>query len=245
MEAGYIDIHNHSLYGTDDGARSLEESVAMLRQAAEEGIREVILTPHQKPDRRCADAHSIKEKTERLQKVLDGLAVPVRLYPGGEVLYSYDTEEFLKQGKASVLADSAYVLTEFLPDEEWAYIQNGLYRLLDAGYIPVLAHAERYGNLVRDLDRVDGLRESGCLIQVNSGSLTGFGGTQMKRTAKKLVKEELTDIVATDAHRASGGRQAYMKECASWLSKKCGVAYAQRLLYENAAAILEGCSQKK
>ena len=117
---------------------------------------------------------------------------------------------------------------------------------VDAGYIPVLAHAERYGNLVRDLDRVDGLRESGCLIQVNSGSLTGFGGTQNESGLQKSwVKEELTDIVATDAHRASGGRQAYMKECASWLSKKCGVAYAQRLLYENAAAILEGCSQKK
>lgn len=239
---GYIDIHNHSLYGTDDGARSLEESVAMLRKAAEEGIRSVILTPHQKPDRRRPDTRSIAEKTGQLQKVLKGLEIPVRLYPGGEVLYSYDTEELLEQGKASVLAGSAYVLTEFLPDEEWSYIQNGLYRLLDGGYIPVLAHAERYANLACDLNRVDGLRESGCLIQINAGSLTGFGGTQIKRAAKRLVKEGLADLAATNAHRASGSRQASVKECAAWLSRKCGSAYARQLLYENAAKILENRS---
>lgn len=234
----YIDIHCHILPGIDDGAHSLEESIAMARKAVEEGVRAVIATPHQKPDRRCPGSGRIREKTIQLQKVLDGLEIPLKLYPGGEVLYSHDMTELLDKKEAGVLADSRYVLTEFLPDEDWSYIYNGLYDLLGAGYRPVLAHTERYGNVVCDLNRVEQLRESGCLIQVNGGSLTGFGGSLIKRTARKLIREELADIAATDAHRANGSRKYAMGECAEWLKRKCGREYAEKLLYRNAEYIL-------
>ena len=86
----YIDIHCHILPGIDDGAHSLEESIAMAKKAVEDGVRAVIATPHQKPDRRCEGSESVQKRTEQLQKVLDGLQVPLKLYPGGEVLYSHD-----------------------------------------------------------------------------------------------------------------------------------------------------------
>lgn len=107
----YIDIHCHILPGVDDGAPGLEESAAMARRAVEQGVRAVIATPHQKPDCRCLDSIGVKERVCQLQKVLDGLQIPLQLYPGGEVLYSYDTVGFLGKKSASVLADSRYVLT--------------------------------------------------------------------------------------------------------------------------------------
>lgn len=235
----YIDIHCHILPGIDDGARSLEESVAMAKKAVADGVRAVIVTPHQKPDRRCPDRESIRKRTEQLQKVLDGLQIPLKLYPGGEVLYSYDMVRLLEEKKACALADSRYILTEFLPDEDWSYIYNGIYELLGAGCRPVIAHTERYANVACDLDRVEQLRESGCLIQINGGSLTGFGGSQIKRTARRLIREELADFVATDAHRAGGSRKYAMGECAEWLKRKCSREYAEKLLYRNAERILK------
>lgn len=234
----FIDIHNHSLPGVDDGAHSMEESLEMLRMAAQEGIGAIILTPHQKPDRACVSAAGAEERVRRLQKRLEESGIPIRLYAGGEVLYSHDMTGFLEQGKASFLAGSSYVLTEFLPDEEWSYIQDGVYSLLSAGYRPVLAHAERYENAAKDLDRIETLRESGCLIQINSSSLTGFGRGRVGRAAHKIVKEQLADFVATDAHRASGGRRPQMADCAAWLKRRCGEEYAKRLLYQNAESIL-------
>lgn len=235
----YIDIHCHILPGIDDGAHSLEESIAMAKKAVEDGVGAVIATPHQKPDRRSVGGESVRERTAQLQKVLDGLEIPLKLYPGGEVLYSHDMIRLLDEKKAGVLAKSRYVLTEFLPDEDWSYIYNGLYNLLGAGYRPVIAHAERYINVASDLDRVEQLRESGCLIQINGGSLTGFGGSQEKRAARRMIREELADFVATDAHRANGSRKYAMGEYAEWLKRKCSREYAEKLLCKNAESLLK------
>lgn len=235
----YIDIHNHILPGTDDGAKDMEESLEMLRQAALQGTGSLILTPHQKPDRRCVSVQGAVERTARLQQEAERRDIPVKLYSGGEVFYSLDIVERLEQGKASTLAGSSYVLTEFLPGEEWNYIYNGAYELAAAGYIPVIAHLERYMNVVSDFDRVEELKNIGCLIQVNASDLPGLVAPLVKRAARRLVREELADLVATDAHSASGSRIFNLEECAAWLKRKCSREYAERLLYANAAAILD------
>lgn len=235
----YIDIHNHILPGTDDGAKNAEESLEMLRQAARQGVGSLILTPHQKPDRHCVSVAGAAERTARLQEAADREGIPVKLYSGGEVLYSLDMLERLERGKAGTLAGSAYVLTEFLPGEEWNYIYNGLDELTAAGYIPVVAHPERYLNVVSDFNRVEELKDLGCLIQVNASDLPGFAAAPVKRAARRLIRDELADFVATDAHRESGGRSFQLEECAAWLKRKCSPEYAEKLLYGNAAGILK------
>lgn len=143
-----------------------------------------------------------------------------------------DTIELLKQGKAGTLAGSDYILTEFSPDEEWAYIRNCLYDLLCEGYRPIVAHTERYRNVVKDFNRVEELKDMGCRIQINAGELPGLLGGQLKRTARSLIKEELADLIGTDAHRAEGDRSVSMAEGASWLQRHCSPEYAARLLYK-------------
>ena len=93
--------------------------------------------------------------------------------------------------------------------------------------------------MVKDFNRVEELKDMGCRIQINAGELPGLLGGQLKRTARSLIKEELADLIGTDAHRAEGDRSVSMTEGALWLQRHCSPEYAARLLYKNAAHILD------
>lgn len=239
MENGkYIDIHSHILPGVDDGAKSIGESIAMLKQAQKEGIGAIILTPHQKPERKCVSVNGILTRMEQLRKEMKRLNIEIDLYPGSELLYNHGLRERLANGSVSALAGSHYVLVEFLPDENWQYIRNGLYDLTCAGYRPIIAHAERCMALASDGEKIRELIDMGCYVQVNAGSITGSAGFGMKRAARRLLKEELVHFVATDAHRESGKRSVQLEACSVYLQKKYGQELADRLLWKNAGNIL-------
>lgn len=234
----FIDIHSHILSGVDDGAGSIAESISMLRQAQKEGISAVILTPHQKPERRCVSVRGIREKIVRLQMEMERQHIQIALYPGSELLYWHGLRERLEDGRVCTLAGSRYVLVEFLPDENWQYIRDGLYDLACGGYRPVVAHVERCMQLAAEPEKVRELINMGCYIQMNAGSITGLSGLAMKRGARRLIKEELVHFVATDAHRETGKRSVQLKKCAAYLIQKYGQEHAERLLYRNAQKIL-------
>lgn len=235
----YTDIHSHILPGVDDGSQNMEESLLMLEIAEKENIHKIILTPHQKPDRKCVSVDGIERRMLQLQDELSRRHIDIELYPGSEILYSHDAGERLLNGSICTLAGSHYVLVEFMPDENWPYIRDGLYRLICSGYWPVVAHVERYMHVVKNLDRVQELIEMGCYIQINSGSLTGDWGFEAKRTCVKLVKNHLVHFIGTDAHKGTGTRVPKMAKCAAVLKKKAGDRYAEELLFENAENIFE------
>ncbi|MDO4332590.1 MAG: hypothetical protein Q4C58_07850 [Eubacteriales bacterium] len=235
----YTDIHSHILPGVDDGSQSMEESLLMLEIAEKENIHKIILTPHQKPDRKCVSVDGIERRMLQLQDELRRRHIDIELYPGSEILYSHDAGERLLNGSICTLAGSHYALVEFMPDENWPYIRDGLYGLICSGYWPVVAHVERYMHVVKNLDRVQELIEMGCYIQINSGSLTGDWGFETKRTCVNLVKNHLVHFIGTDAHRGTGSRVPKMAKCAAVLKKKAGDRYAEELLFENAENIFE------
>lgn len=235
----FTDIHSHILPGVDDGARNMKESVAMLRMAKEEKIQKIILTPHQKPERKCVSAQGMKERVEELQEMLEKLHIDIQLYAGSECLYSHDLAERLERRSICTMAESRYVLTEFMPDENWTYIRDGLYRLICHDYLPVIAHIERYIQVIQDMDRVYELIDMGCYVQINAGSVTGLYGYGMKRTVKKLLKGQAVHFVGTDAHREAGKRSVQLQKCAAYLVQKYGKEYAERLLWRNAENIFK------
>lgn len=234
----YIDIHSHILPGVDDGARDLDEALKMLRLAEEEGIGKMILTPHQKPDRHCVSVQGFKDRMSVLQKEAGKCGLDIKLYPGGEIFFRQSLAEELHSGKLSTLAGSRYVLVEFFPQEQYRYIRDGLYSLLVAGYFPVIAHVERYVQIVDSWECQEELLDMGCFFQVNAGSLTGNGGLRTKAAAWRLVKQQMVHFVATDAHQAQGSRAPQFTRCAKMLERKCGSDYAAQLLYRNAEMIL-------
>lgn len=239
MNERFIDIHTHILPGVDDGSGSLEESISMLRQAEKENIGSIILTPHQKPDRHCVSPDGMARRVQELREMADREGINIRMYPGGELFYRHSLAEELKSGRVVTLAGSRYVLVEFFPQEQYEYIRNGLYSLLAEGYLPVVAHVERYAQVNGSREHQEELLDMGCYFQVNAGTLTGNAGFGMKRTAWQLVKRKQVHFIGTDAHRADGSRAPRLLHCAKLLEKKCGSGYAAQLLYRNAEMILQ------
>lgn len=233
----YVDIHSHILPAIDDGAKNHEMSMEMLRIAYENGIGGIILTPHHKPMRNNAGIGQVKLLTERLQEAAEKEGVDIRLYTGNEFYYSSETIRALEEKRACTLAGSHYVLVEFGPMDEADYIRGGIYQILSAGYRPILAHAERYGNICKEIGRMEDLAAMGCYIQVNAGSVMGQFGMMARQAARKLLKKELVHFVATDAHN-DGRRKPALLECAKFLERRYGKEYKERLLCVNPMYII-------
>lgn len=235
----YIDIHSHILPGVDDGAGTMEESIGILQCAQRENIGSVILTPHQKPGRKCVSAAGIDRRIAQLKEEIQRLDMDISLYSGSELLYSHDLGERLRDREVLTLAGSHYVLVEFLPDEDWRYIRDGLYRLSSSGYWPILAHVERYAALREKQERIQELTDMGCYMQMNAGSLTGNCGLQTRLYCAGLIRNRQIHFIATDAHRSDGRRSPQMSKCAEWLRRRIDGEYADRLLWKNAESILK------
>lgn len=228
----YIDIHSHILPGIDDGAENISMSLEMLRAAAENGITQIIATPHNKPGRHNAGPEKIASLIRELEGEMEKEGIPVRLYPGNELYYRSSLPEEIEEKRAAALANSDYVLTEFSPMDDYDYIRNGIYSLLAGGCHPILAHVERYSRVCTGTAGVEDLIELGAYIQVNAGSIMGAFGLPARLFTRKLLSRRLVHFVATDAHDM-GKRPPELSECAAWIGKKYGEDYRQKLFYEN------------
>lgn len=231
------DIHCHILPGLDDGAGSLEETLRMLRMAADEGITDVIATPHYKEGRRCAGPDQVRETVKEIQEEANRQQIPVSLYFGHEILYFSDLEERLKEKQICTLNDTSCVLIEFMPTESFSYIRNALDQVAGTGYLPILAHAERYSCLLKDWKRAGQLHKMGIGIQLNASGIVGSMGSGIRTFTHRMISEHLADYIGTDAHD-SRRRVPAVKQCAAVLERLCSSEYADALLYGNAAKIL-------
>lgn len=232
-----FDIHNHILWGVDDGSESLDMSIRMLHIAAKAGTTDIILTPHNKPNRRNVYTAEIDVMIDRLREVCRQEGLRINLYPGNEIYYRMDVSERLKIGKATVMAGSRYVLLEYNPMDEWDYIKKGVDDMISEGYIPIIAHVERYANVMKDMNRAYELISKGCYLQINAGSCMGDFGFATKGYAKKLLKENMVSFVASDAHE-DRKRTPDMASCIKYITKKYGDDYAKKIWETNPMKIL-------
>lgn len=233
-----IDIHSHILPGLDDGACDEEESLAMLKIAEENGIREIIATPHFHYRRGCAAPEQIESSVLKMQSILDDAGIRIRLYTGNELYYTHEVLENLKAGQALTMAESDYVLLEFSPETQKRTIQNAVYEFMTEGYYPIIAHMERYQAFQMDLEFVDEILRMGAYYQINAGSLVGQAGWTIQRFSRSLMKSGVIQFAATDAHNTNK-RSPRIRKAEEWLVKKCGEAQAVNCLYKNAKMILE------
>lgn len=230
------DIHNHSLWGVDDGSGSEQTTEQMLLMAAKDGISEIILTPHHQPGRFQASMEELIQKKKRLEEKFSDGNCKLGLYLGSEIWYYDGCMEQLEAGAVSTMADSRYILTEFSTSANYDYIRQAVYQFTSHGYFPILAHVERYKSLQK-ASLIEELAEAGAYIQVNAGSILGARGFLIKSYCKKLMKEGLLHFVASDAHDTER-RRPLLSECASYVEKHFGSDYADELFYENAGKIL-------
>ena len=230
---GYIDIHSHILPGLDDGSKDMEQSLAMLQIAREQGIETIVATPHHMPGKGRPDRQRVQEVLMRLQDAAQERGIPVRLCRGCEYYFREEVLELLEAGEGITLGSSDCVLVEFNVLAETRYIQNAVRAIRGLGYYPVIAHVERYESLIGDMELLAGMRKMGAYLQVNASSVLGENGRKIREKVKKLLKYRLVDVIGTDAH-SDRRRGPYLRECAEYLYKKYPSDYADSLLYGTA-----------
>ncbi len=234
---GFIDIHSHIIPGVDDGAKDIQETRDMLKTAYNEGIRTIIATPHCKRGRYMTEIELIEEKLELVRNLAKEIDENFEIYLGNEIFGARGILDYLND-KVITMAASKYVLIEFLPKEEYSTIRDVLYEFQTKGYIPILAHVERYEELRKDFERTRDLNEMGIYFQVNASTISKFKGFKLRSFLKKLIAHNMIHFVATDGHDTKH-RQSKLQECALYLEKKYGTSYMEELLINNPKKIIE------
>lgn len=230
-----IDIHCHLLHGVDDGPKEMGLSVAMLKNAMEQGISDIILTPHYRRGMFKFDGDVVKTRMIELAPHAEEMGI--KLHLGTEVHVNGDILEYLEKHKVFTLADSEYVLTEYGYDTEYSYIFKMSHELLRHGYIPVIAHVERYACLVKSPKRLEELQEIGAWIQCNAAAIIGEEGWGTKQFCKKALKRGWVDVVASDSHDKKK-RKCYMEDAYDYISEKYGEKFAVKLMDKNPRKIV-------
>lgn len=233
-----IDIHCHIMPGVDDGSPDMETSLKMLQISERNGIEQVILTPHHKPMHHNVSPEHNRLYCERLQENADKAGIHIHLYSGNEIYYSDETQRELEKGKICTLAGSDYVLVEFHPTNPYKAIHNAIYQVQAAGYIPIIAHIERYSDIVSHASYVEDLISMGCLVQVNASSVMGKYGFGISHFTKKLLKNRLVHFVATDAHD-NLKRAPEILDCRNYVAKKYGQGYSDKVFYNNPMSVIQ------
>lgn len=226
-----IDIHCHMLPGVDDGAKDEAMALAMIEKSVNDGVTHIILTPH---FRKYDENKRLKQTEifETLKQTVKEKGIPVELYLGREVYYK---DNLIDQTKHLAIDGSPYVLVEFSTTME-QNIDEIVFNLKVSKLKPIVAHVERYPYLKKE--DYHQIRLTGGLLQVNAGAIKGIEGFGKRRLIKYLLKNQLVDVVATDAHNLTN-RKPNLKNAYKSVLKKYGKAYADLIFYENPKKIID------
>ena len=195
------DIHSHLLFGIDDGCKDINESISLLKEAEKQGVTELMITPH------YIEESKYNCNNEEKQKLFDQLVektkeenINIKLYLGNEVFINDNFLKLLKKKEIKTLNNSKYVLLEFPFGNMLYNTKDIIYELVVAGYVPILAHPERYRIFQRHPDHIEEYLRMGVLLQGNYKSLFGKYGREAKKTLIYLLKKHQITFLGSDCH---------------------------------------------
>lgn len=230
-----IDMHCHILPGLDDGAQSLEEAVRALQEAKKQGIDQVILTPHHYPDSDMP-IELIFQTMKQLEDAIQENEIGIKLYPGHGCLYYTDLPEKLDKQEVLTLAGSRYVLVEFLENVHYREILYGMRQLKEAGYIPILAHYERYRTLMQK-GKVAKLKDEGFLLQLNFDTVQRQYGLLKKNPYLGDLKKGYVDFMSSDCHGMKY-RKYFIEPSVDWMLQNLSAEKTKEILVDNPSKII-------
>lgn len=231
---GFVDIHSHILYGLDDGAKTLDDSVEMLRIAAAGGTTDIVATPHANRQYQF-DPPTVEARLREME----GRST-VRVHRGCDFRLQSDTiEDALAHPTKYTINQKCYLLVEFPEMSVFSHTENVLLRLIDVGIVPIITHPERHRELPKRLADLARWIEMGCCLQITAGSVTGRFGHTAQTHARELVGHGLVHFVASDAHdtrhRPPTLDGAYREMAGEW-----GEDVVRPLFVDNPKAVLAG-----
>ena len=225
-----IDIHSHLIPGVDDGSQSLEESLSLLKQAEQDGITELITTPHfMKNGEFRMKAPELVQRFNELKQVYKG---PIKLHLGNELYIHPDLPELLEKGEVLTLAESETILVEF-PFQDYKDEYDEILYELALRYRIIIAHPERYSYVQDNPNFCLRWLNEGYLLQANQNSLFK---KETNKTLIPMIEHGLIIFIASDAHNQH--RNLMLKSAIQLITNELGEEKARLLFKENPKAVI-------
>jgi protein-tyrosine phosphatase len=194
------DMHSHVLPGIDDGAPDIATSLQLLHGMYDLGIRTVVATPHIIADLYRNDAVTINTALDKVKEAVAGAGLEMEISAAAEYMLDDYFVRLLRNGTPLLKIHDNIILTEQSYASPTDNLQEIAFEIMTNGYLPIMAHPERYFYYHTNYDAYDRLKDLGFLLQVNLLSLTGYYGKPVAKVAKYLFEEGMVDFVGTDMH---------------------------------------------
>lgn len=235
-----LDLHAHILPGLDDGPKTWDDAIAMLKAAAEDGITGIAATPHVKHGMFVSPMERVLELTEEINRRAAELFPDKKLkvFSGSEITVSMEALSGLKEGRFCSYNRGRYVLLELPSHFSPTGINNFLDSVSALGLLPVIAHPERNPHILSDVEPLYSFAAKGALMQVTAGSFTGFFGAEVKNLAMGLLERELVHLVASDAHSPKH-RPPALSDAFKLVSSSAGEEKALELFKVNTQKVID------
>lgn len=217
-----IDIHCHILPGVDDGAASIAESILMARQAADQGIRKIIATPHHQNGAYMNPGEHIAGMVDFLNGKIKDANIPVEILPGQETQIYGDVLTDLDKGSVIPLTIAGkFVLIELPKSHIPQFMTQLIFDLQIKEYKPIISNPELNQELIKYPDKLYYLVKNGALTQINAGSIIGREGKKVQRFSERIIQANLTHFIASNAHN-SKKQGFYLKDVYNMITKRFG-----------------------
>ena len=233
------DTHVHLLAGRDDGPRSADEAAAMCRMLVAEGVRHATALAHQNPDFPANTAPALRSAAEQLGALLAEQRIPLSVYPTGEVMLSPHTAADWRAGRLLGIGGHAKYLLVEMPHELFLDVRPLAADLRPTGVRLVIAHAERYPELLHDFTLTAKHVAAGCLIQVTAEALADAPTAAAEKALKEWAKRGVIHVLGSDGHNLDR-RPPRMRAGVQTLARWAGPAAADRVAGIWGPALLQG-----
>jgi protein-tyrosine phosphatase len=234
-----IDIHSHILPGIDDGAKTIEDSIEMAREAVREGIDTIIATPHHKNSKYENTKSDILPLVDKLNDRLKEEQIDLIVLPGQEPrIFGEIVEDYQKGEILPLNGTSSYLFIEFPSSSVPRYADRLLYDIQVQGLTPIIVHPERNAELMERPDKLYKLVKNGAATQLTASSLVGYFGKKIQKFSEQIIEANLTHFIASDAHNITN-RTFKMQEALDYIENKYGIDMLYYLT-ENAELLVDG-----
>ncbi len=229
-----IDTHSHLLHKVDDGSSSIEESLTCLTEMADAGVTHCVLTPHYLRGGYDQAPQVLQSRFNELETAVKEAGISIKLSLGAEVYLTEISDTDIKN-LGLTMGNTQYVLIELGFQSVPPYLYDVTYRLAKDGYLPILAHPERYVSLIQNPALAEELKHHNMYLQINAGSLLGEFGNAVRNTAWQIIENGHAHVVASDNH----GKKPYPLAIAyAAISERLGEYTAASLCKNNPANII-------
>ena len=226
------DWHTHILPAMDDGSKDVDESLAMLKLSAKQGVTAVVLTPHFYPQKESPGeffwrrAASLEALEAAVFSESAGFFLPERIL-GAEVFYFSQLSKMPREDLNRLCVGGTKLLMVEMPLENWEEsVFNCLEELMyDRNLIPILAHIDRYYRFIKDVERLEHLTREGLIVQMNAGALLSF---TTRRNALKWILADRVQLLGSDCHNMNT-RKPNLGEAYKILTAKTGEVFSAEL----------------